>query len=402
MTNLQNNTLEEISQVLINNGCENALPKVMETLLNKAMIMERENHINAKPYERNEERVDFSNGFKAKNFNTRIGALNLRIPQTRQSGFYPSCLEKGKRSERSLILAMAEMYVQGVSNRKVTKVLEEMCGLEVSSSQVSRAAKSLDEQLEKFRNRRLCSFSYLIADARYEKIRYGGEIKDLAIIWAIGVTEDGFREVVGMAVSLSEAEVHWREFFKSLVERGLHGVKYIVSDDHIGLKNARKSVFPNVIWNRCHTHLARNAQSYVSKKNNKDLVASDIRNILQASDLNTANFLLGNFYEKWQKLEPKLVDWAEPNLTEGFAVFSLPQNIRKHLRTSNLIERMNQELKRRSRVVRIFPNENSCLRLLSALALELHESWIDRRYLPKHSFTVDFNLENRIYRKKVA
>ncbi|MCP4049090.1 MAG: IS256 family transposase, partial [bacterium] len=189
----------------------------------------------------------------------------------------------------------------------------------------------------------------------------------------------------------------------SLTARGLSGVKYIVSDDHEGLKSALESVFPNVIWNRCHTHLARNAQPCVSRKINKADVASDIRDILQAADQETAQFLLNRFIETWQKTEPKLVEWAELNIPEGFNVFNLPKAIQKRLRTTNLIERMNQELKRRSRVVRIFPNEASCLRLLSAVALEIHEDWLtERRCFSDDYLIISETIGNRNYRKKVA
>ena len=243
--------------------------------------------------------IDVANGFKLKQIKTRYGNLSVQIPQTRTTEFYPSCLEKGLRSERALLCTFSEMYIQGVSTRKVTKVLEEMCGLQVSSTQVSRCTKKLDEALNEWRSRPLGEFAYLIVDARYETVRYGGQVRKLAVIWAIGMTRDGRREVLGMSVSLSEAEVHWRTFFKDLVKRGLSGVTYIVSDDHHGLKNALQSTFPGVMWNRCHTHLARNTQSYVARKSNKSGVASDIRDVLQSPDLQTAQFLLNRFSEKW-------------------------------------------------------------------------------------------------------
>ena len=226
------------------------------------------------------------------------------------------------------------------------------------------------------RERPLGSFSHLVVDARYEKVRYGGVVQSLAVFWAIGITKDGRREVLGVTVSLSEAEVHWRTFFKSLVLRGLHGVEYIVSDDHLGLKSAIKAIFPGVVWQRCQFHLSQNAANHVSKKDNKKQVGFDIRNILQAPNLNIAKQLLTIFVEKYTKTEPALTAWAEENIPEGFNVFYLPEELRKKMRTSNMIERQNQEIKRRTRVVRIFPNENSCLRLVSAVLMEIHEEWI--------------------------
>jgi len=403
MAQQENNVIQGITEVLMQNGFENAVPEIMETFLNFAMQTERENYLQAKPYERTADRIDVANGFKPKTVKTRYGALSLQIPQTRVTEFYPSCLEKGLRSERALVSTISEMYINGVSNKKITKVLETMCGLEVSSAQVSRCVQKMDEELDAWRNRPLDSLQYVIFDARYENVRYGGAVKKLAIIWGIGITFDGKREILGMSVSLSEAEIHWRQFMKSLTARGLSGVKYVVSDDHEGLKSALQTVFPNIIWNRCHTHLARNAQSYIARRANKADVASDIRNILQAPDLESAQFQLDRLKNIWRATEPKLVEWAEANIPEGFNVFNLPKQLRKKLRTSNLIERMNQELKRRSRVVRIFPNEAACLRLLSAVALEIHEDWsTGRRYFSDEILCSIETIENEIYRKKVA
>jgi transposase-like protein len=329
MTEVKGKTIEGITEVLMQNGFEEVMPQIMEIVLNSAMRSERESYLKVAPYERSEQRLDMANGYKPKTVKTRFGELSLQIPQTRATEFYPSCLEKGLRSERALRSTMAEMYIQGVSNKKVTKVLEEMCGLQVSSSQVSRCVQELDPALEAWRNRPLDSFAYVILDARYENVRYGGAVKKLAILWGIGITLDGRREVLGMSVSLSEADVHWRTFLKGLTSRGLTGVKYVVSDDHKGLKSALESTFPSIMWNRCHTHLARNAQSYVSRRINKSDVASDIRDILQAPDLETAQFLLKRLATVWQETEPKLIEWAEINIPEGFNVFNLPKPLRK-------------------------------------------------------------------------
>jgi len=246
MAQNNSNLVSEIMEVLTHNGVKNSLAQGIELLLNEAMKAQRSEYLQAKPYERTETRQDQSNGFKPKQLMTRMGELNLCVPQTRNGGFYPSVIEKGLRSERALLAAIAEMYFQGVSTRKVTAILHELCGGEISSSQVSRIVQKLDVELSAWRNRPLGAFTYLIADARYEKVRYAGHIKELAVFVAIGVTELGQREIIGVSVSLSEAEIHWRTFFKSLVERGLHGLAYIVSDDHIGLKTALKTVFPGI------------------------------------------------------------------------------------------------------------------------------------------------------------
>ena len=378
----QNGTAtQEIMELLMQTGVSENMAQCVQMLLNEAMKMERTAYLQASPYERNAERIDYANGYKPKTLQTRIGEVELTVPQTRNGGFYPSVIQKGVRSERALLTTIAEMYIQGVSTRKVTKILEELCGCQVSSSQVSRIVQSLDVELEAWRNRPLGHFSYLMVDARYEKVRYGHEIRDCAVLWAIGIRSDGQREILGVDVALSEAEIYWREFFLSLVARKLIGVSYIVSDDHPGLTGALKSVFPGVAWNRCHTHLARNTQDHVSKAANKVPVAQDVRAILQASDLETAQFLLNRFADRWASLEPKLVHWAQINIPQGFQVLALDHVYRRSLRSSNLIERFNREIKRRSRVVRIFPNTDSCLRLVSAILIEFNDDWSTGRRL---------------------
>lgn len=354
------------------------------TLLNEAMKLDRTRHIQAEPYERNEERQGYSNGYKPKTVHSRLGKLALQIPQVRdsQEEFYPSCLEKGLRSERALKAALAEMYVQGVSTRKVKIITEALCGYEVSSSQVSRITRELDEQFEQWRNRPLSKIRHLIVDARYEKVRHGGHVIDNAVLIAYGIDDHGRKRILGVSVSLSESEVHWRDFFESLVTRGLHGLELIISDAHSGLKAARKAVFPSVPWQRCQFHLQQNAQSYVPKQSMKKEVANDIKAIFTAPNLSEAQRLLLLTREKYKTRAPKLCEWMEANISEGFTIFTFPQAHWKKLRTSNLAERVNKEIKRRTRIVGIFPNCDSCLRLVTALLVEMDEDWdLGRSYL---------------------
>ncbi|MFK5954697.1 MAG: transposase, partial [Desulfobacterium sp.] len=232
---------------IINAGGMENLGEAISILMNEAMKVERSSVLNAQPWQRTDSRTGYANGFKDKTVMTKLGKLLLNVPQVRGDvEFYPSALEKGIRSEKALKLAMAEMYIQGVSTRKVTKVLKKLCGLEISSTQVSNASKLLDEELEKWRNRPIGRIQYLQIDARYEKVRQDGMVLSCAVLVAIGVMEDGKRTVLGTSVSLSEAEIHWRNFFLDLKKRGLHGVKLITSDDHSGLKAALRSVFPSV------------------------------------------------------------------------------------------------------------------------------------------------------------
>ena len=366
---------------LINTYGMEAMPQAMEILFNEAMRLEREQHLGAGHYERNNERLDYANGYKPKRVKTRIGQLDLPVPQTRDSDFYPNCLEKGLRSERALNIALSEMYVNGVSTRKVSNIVEKMCGFEVSAQMVSNASKDLDASLTAWRNRSLGQMDYLLVDARYEQVRVDGLVRDCAVLIAIGINPQGKREVLGTQVSLSEAEVHWREFFKDLHKRGLHGVKLLVSDAHHGIKAARKAIMPNVAWQRCQFHLQQNAQSYVTKRSKKSEVASDIRAIFNAASQDDAKRQLDLFVERYQKSMPKLSQWAENNIPEGLTVFGMDlcEFNRKRLRTSNIIERLNQTVKQRTKVAKIFANEESCLRLVSAIVMEVSEQWVGGR-----------------------
>jgi len=351
------------------------LPDLVRTLVNEAMRIERENYIGVKPYERSQERQGHANGFKPKTVKTRISELTFDIPQVREGGFYPRSLEKGIRSERALLMTLAEMYVQGVSTRKVAAITEQLCGSQVSPSQVSRATQQLDEELEMWRNRPLGEIVYLYLDARYEKVRQAGIVRDAAILMASGVKRDGKRSILGVSVSLSEAEAHWRTFLEGLVRRGLHGVQLIISDDHVGMKAARKAVFTGIPWQRCQFHLQQNAQSYVPKVSMRRQVAEDIRIIFNAPDRETAEIYLKKTVEKNADIAPRLADWMEVNIPEGFTVFAFPKSHHRRLRTSNYLERLSQEIKRRTRIVRVFPNEMSCLRLISAILMETSEEW---------------------------
>ena len=380
----EDTVIRTVLEIINENGLE-GIGEAVSILINEAMKVERSSALNARPWERTDERVGYANGFKNKSVATKLGQLDLNVPQVRgEVEFYPSALEKGIRSEKALTLAMAEMYVQGVSTRKVTSVLKKLCGLEISSTQVSNASKLLDEELEKWRNRPIGRINYLQLDARYEKVRQDGMVLSCAVLVATGVMEDGKRTVLGTSVSLSEAEVHWRSFLLDLKKRGLHGLKLITSDDHSGLKAALESVFPSVPWQRCQVHLQRNAVPYVPKMDMRKGVANDIRNIFNAPDQAEATRLLDLSIKKYEKSASKLSEWMEMNIPEGFTVFTLPENLRKKLRSTNMVERLNREIKRRTRVATLFPNEASLLRLVSAILSETSEEWeTGRRYLPR-------------------
>ena len=374
---VERHPLEGAFEALLEHGLDGA-GEALRILVNEASKIERAQYLHAKPHERTAERVDYANGYKQKTVLTRVGELTFEVPQVRNGGFYPSALEKGSRTEQAVNLACAEMYVQGVSTRKVITVLQSLLGPEVaiSSTQVSKAAANLDAGLTAWRERPLDETPYLILDARYERVREAGKIIDCAVLVAIGVTADGRRRIIGVSVALSEAEVHWRAFLDSLIRRGLKGVRLIVSDDHAGLKAARRATLPSVPWQRCQFHLQQNAHAYVPRLDQRKSVAQRIRAIFNAPDKIEAERLLKQALEIWAKEAPKLAEWAEENLPMGFAVFDLPIGHRTRLRTTNGLERINRELKRRTRVVSIFPNAASCLRLVSALLAEVDEDWM--------------------------
>ena len=384
---LEERVPREILEALIEEGTE-AFRKVLEKLLNLAMGVERSEFLGAEPYERTRQRRGHANGYKDKKIATRVGELELKIPQVRGLSFYPQSLEKGCRSEKALKLAVAEMYVMGVSTRKVSEITEQLCGTEISATQVSRIASLLDEELEKFRSRPLLGeYPFVYLDAHYEKVRVDGRVQDLAILKAIGVHACGHREVLGVSARLSEAEVHWRAFLENLASRGLKGVELIVSDDHAGLRAARRAVFPAVPWQRCQFHLSQNAQRFARRNQERRRIAQALRDIFNSPSLEDAEAMLKRKVQAFGETNQALSQWMEENVREGLTVHTFARGLHKRIRTVNALENLNKQIRRRTRVVGIFPHEASALRLISAVMAEIHDEWITgRRYL---------NLEDR-------
>jgi putative transposase len=364
-----------------------AVPELLRVLINNVMQVERSKYLQAGEYERTEDRKGHANGYKPKTVRTRMGEITFAVPQVREGGFYPSALEKGLRSERALVATLAEMYVQGVSTRKVKAITEQLCGVEISAMQVSRATAQLDEVLQEWRERPLGEIAYLYVDARYEKVREAGQVRDAAVLLASGITPEGERQVLGVSVSLSEHESHWKAFLKGLKDRGMSGVKLVISDDHEGLGAARRAVLGSVPWQRCQFHLQQNAGAYVPKQAMRMEAAADIRSMFNAPDRKTAEEFLQAAIQKYAISAPRLSAWLEDNLSEGFTVFDFPLEHRRSIRTTNSLERINKEIRRRTRVVGVFPNEASCLRLISALLMEISEEWqIGKHYCAGKSF----------------
>src|SRR6266508_3049643 len=327
----------ELIEQVAEQGLE-IVPELIRIVLNAAMQAERSEHLQAEPYQHTDERQGYANGYKPKTLRTRIGDITFAVPQVREGGFYPQALEKGLRSERALTLALAEMYVQGVSTRKVKAITEELCGVSITSSAVSQAASQLDSELAKWRERPLGEYPFLFLDACYEQVREDGHVRDLAVLVAVGVNPAGKREILGVSVSLSEHEVHWRAFLESLKQRGLVGIQLITSDDHAGLRAARIAVFGGIPWQRCQFHLQQNAQGYVPRKEMQTEVAADIRSIFDAPDRATAEAYLAKTVAKYKQSASRLSEWMANNLPEGLTVFAFPAAWQRSLRTTNGVE----------------------------------------------------------------
>ncbi len=337
--------------------------------------------LNAEPYTRTEERRGYRNGYKPRTLNTRVGRLDLMVPKDREGRFQTELFEKYQRNEKALVLAIIEMYVQGVSTRKVKKITEELCGLEISKSQVSSLAKGLDEEVQQWRMSTLTKqYPYLVVDARVERIRRDGAIIPQSVLIVVGIDNEGYREVLGVWCADSESEASWSMVFHELKERGLHGVSYVVSDDHKGLTKAIAHQFQGAIWQRCQVHFMRNVRAMVSKKDRGHITAS-LKEITGAESLDSARKRLNEAVDALALTHPRVAGHLDMYGEEILAVYALPEHHRKRMRTTNMLERFNEEIKRRTRVVRIFPNEQSCIRLVSALAMEENENWMERKYL---------------------
>lgn len=374
----KNTTIEVLLEHLIEHGPSD-ISTVFARAFELAMQIERERFLGAGRYERTAGRQGYANGYKPKRVDTPAGTVTVQVPKTADHDgqpFYPQSLERGRRSVRAVMLAVAEMYVKGVSTRDAEAVMREFGIESLSSTQVSRAAKLLDDELYAWRNRPLGEIKYLILDARYEKMRHGGIVRDAAVLSAIGIGPDERRRVLGVSIALSEAEVHWRAFLESLQARGMRGVEYVVSDDHAGLRAARRAVLGGAKWQRCQFHLAQNAIHHAPNLAIRKRIGAELREIWDAASLVKAETALAELVADYREAAPKLADWLEENVSEGLTAFKLPKHHRRRMRTSNTLERsVQQELKRRTVKVRVFPNEASLERLVSAVLVEIDDKW---------------------------
>lgn len=357
---------------------DDLLRDLAELVYNELMELERDVYVNAERYERSEERTTSRNGYYTRGLTTRVGQLELQVPQTRDGEFSPSLFERYERNEKAMVLALQEMYLKGVSTRKVKTVTEKLCGIEFSKDQVSHLAQELDEELQTWRERSLAEhrYPYLILDARYEKVRRNHNVVSQGVLVAIGVREDGYREIIGVTVADTESEATYRTLIQDLKARGLEGVRYVVSDAHEGLQEALNKEFQeDVVWQRCQVHLIRNALKRVAP-GDRDAMAAWINSIFDQPTRAAAIQQLDRFLDALGGDYPEAADWVDDNLREGLNVYALPPSHRRRMKSTNALERLNKELKRRTRVIGIFPNRDSCLRLVTALCQETSEAWV--------------------------
>lgn len=382
MTQLNITLNEETLKELMLGNRDEALRKLLEAVFNAILKAEASEQVGADLYERTDERQTYRNGYRERQFKTRVGSLELLIPKLRNGTFSTTLFANYERSERALVLALMEMVLQGVSTRKVSNITETLCGTSFSKSTVSKLCEELDKEVEQFRRRPLTkAYPFLIVDAIYVKARDAGRVKSKGLLVAIGVNEDGNREVLGFKAGDGESYEIWFSFFSELKEQGLHGVDLVVSDQHKGLVKAILEQFEGASWQRCQTHFSRNVLDKVPKKTQRE-VKVWLKDLYNSPNLAEARIRKDALVDYLEKYAPKAVEILDAGFDDITAVFQLPEVCRRRLRTSNSIERVNQELRRRERVIRIFPNEASIERLLGSLLIEMHENWISgRRYI---------------------
>jgi putative transposase len=358
------------------------LRTMVQAIVQATLEAEMTEAIGAGKWERGPDRVSQRSGYYSRSLITRVGTLELRVPQDRKGLFSTELFERYQRSEKALVATLIEMYVQGVSTRKVKAITEELCGHEFSASSVSATVKKLDATLKAFAERRLEeAYPYLILDARYERVREAGVIVSQAVLIAVAVDWEGRRQILAVELAHRESQSSWKAFLLGLKGRGLHGVELVVSDDHAGLKKAIREVLPEALWQRCYVHFLRNALDYVPRKVDDDCL-QELRWIYDRRDLAEVRRDIAQWLAKWAGKYAKLCSWVEENIEETLTYYRLPLAHHKHMKSTNMLERLNQEIKRRTYVVRIFPNGESCLRLIRALAVEMHENWLEAtRYL---------------------
>ena len=375
----------------------NGLAKLIESVLNQILEAQMVESVGADRHERSEERQGYRNGYRMRTLSTRVGPVTLRVPQARDGSFSTEIFKRYQRSEQAFVLALMEMVVQGVSTRKVSAITEELCGVSFSKSTVSALCVGLDARVSAFNERRLDNdYPFILMDALFIKSREGDRVVMRAALVISGIRMDGYREILGVRIGDTENFSTWDETFAWLKNRGLQGVMFVISDSHRGLTQAITKHFQGATWQRCQVHLMRNILAHSSVKSRSE-VASATKLVLQAQDMTEARRQLTEFRGRFEKSAPKAVACLEEGFEEAMAVMALPEKYRRRLRTTNMQERLNEEIRRRERVIRIFPNDDSALRLIGALLAEQNDNWQECRYINMDEFN-DWITENRSQR----
>lgn len=374
-------------QLFLGNSRDEAVATLLESILNQVLKAQATEQLDAENYERTDERKDYRNGSYTRTLTTRVGSLTLHVPRFRNGKFSTQLFNRYQRSEQALVLALMEMVVNGVSTRKVTHITEELCGSEFSKSTVSDLCKQLDPVVTAWNNRPLKDeYPFVIVDAMYTKVREDGRVRSRGVMIANGINLEGKREILGMMIGDTESEASWGEFFARLKQRGLRGVEMITSDHHGGLVRAIRKQLQGVTWQRCQTHFMRNILDATPKSLRSEMKAH-VRHIFDAADIETARTLLEQTISILQEKASKAMGVLEAGFDDATAVLTIPALYRKRTRTTNVVERLNREVRRRERVICIFPNRDSVLRLLGAMLMEQDEKWAtSRRYFDMAEF----------------
>lgn len=364
---------DEILQ-LLSKDKNSAFAKLLQDSLNCILKAESTEQLKAEPYERTEERTGMRNGFRDRPFITRVGTLILRVPKHRDGEpFKTYVFDNYSRSESALIITMAEMCVNGVSTRKVSKVMETLCGKQFSKSTVSEACKELDEAVKAFRDRSLIGeYPFLTIDATYFKVRENHRVVSKAFMIGYAINHEGHREIIGFNVYHKESKDTWNDFLKGLKARGLRGVRMITSDAHEGIIDAIRKQFPDVPWQRCQFHFSRNITQKTPSKYQKGL-ATELQEMFNSKTIEEARRMRDTIIEDYKDVAENAMKCLDEGFEDAMTVMVLPRYLHKYFRTSNQIERLNKELKRRSNVIGVFPNEDSLIRLMGAVLLERNE-----------------------------
>lgn len=366
---------------------QDGLAKLIEGVLNQILEAQVSESLGADKHQRCDERIGYRNGYRPRRLQTRVGPVTLQVPQTRDGSFSTDIFKRYQRSEQAFVLALMEMVVNGVSTRKVSNITEELCGASFSKSTVSQLCTDLDARVRAFNERRFDGdrYPFIMVDAMFIKCREDDRVVSRAVLTVSGIRSDGYREILGLRIGDTESYATWDEAFKWLKSRGLKGVMYVVSDQHAGLVEAARKHFQGATWQRCQVHLMRNILGSCSVRHRKD-VAEKAKLVFQAPDMEEARRRRDEFIKTFEKKAPKAVACLEEAFDDAMAVMALPEKYRKRLRTTNMQERLNEEIRRRERVIRIFPNDESAWRLIGALLAEQNEQWQSRRYLDMDEF----------------